>query len=116
MNQTLVERAAQLLAHVTYPGYTFRVGLGHGGVYLQGSYIEPCVETGAEEAQYTRKWLLSPYMTDSEIVQTAFKCVLTSAEHRVREHFTYKGKRIFGPHFNIEDLVKISDNAGARTE
>jgi hypothetical protein len=44
-------------------------------------------------------------MTRSELVQTAFKAVLTSIEHEAREQFTYKGARVFGPHFDIEALV-----------
>ena len=52
----------------------------------------------------TRKWLLSSHMTRSELAQTALKCVLTSVEHRVREHFLYRGERVFGPHFHVEAL------------
>jgi hypothetical protein len=33
---------------------------------------------------------------------------MTSAEHRVREHFSYKGKRIFGPHIDVEKLLEMS--------
>ena len=60
--------------------------------------------------QYTRKWPLSQYMVKSEVVQTALKCVLTSVEHRVREHFLYKGERIFGPHFDVEALYELAKN------
>jgi hypothetical protein len=46
-------------------------------------------------------------MVRSEIVSTAFKCVLTSAEHRCREHFSYKGERIYGPHYDVDALVEV---------
>jgi hypothetical protein len=46
-----------------------------------------------------------------EIVQTALKCVLTSAEHRVRESFTYGGKRCYGPHFHVNALAAIAESA-----
>jgi hypothetical protein len=36
---------------------------------------------------------------------------LTSAEHIVREHFTYKGVRIFAPHFDVDALVLMANAA-----
>lgn len=117
-NDELIVQAWLVLDRVRFPDYTFEVRESHGGVHLQAYYTEPNVITGVEEEQRTRKWLLSPHMTDSEIVLTAFKCCLTSMEHRTREHFTYRGSRIFGPHFDIEDLVEICDkgrnDAGGR--
>lgn len=116
----LVERATAVLAPVVFvlgEEYLFEVREGHGGVFLQGLYYDRDIYTGRRELQHTRKWLLSPSMTDSEIVQTAFKCAITSAEHRTREAFTYKGARIFGPHFDVDDLVKLCrgrEDAGGR--
>lgn len=56
-----------------------------------------------------RKWYISPYMTDGEILQTIFKAILTYDEHEIREKFLFKGKRIFGPHHSLEDLMRIKD-------
>lgn len=112
VNDLLIKRAYAILSNVDYLQYTFHVSEGHGGVYLQATYVEPDVRTGEQDIQYTRKWLLSPHMTDSEIVQTAFKCALTSAEHRVREWFKYKDHAIFGPHYDIEDLVQLQQRGG----
>jgi hypothetical protein len=85
---------------------------------MQGHYIDKDIYTGKMEAQFTRKWLLSPAMTDSEIVQTAFKLCMTSFEHRCREGFRFMGARIFGPHFDVDDLVKLCkdgrEDAGGR--
>ncbi len=57
--------------------------------------------------QTGRKWMLSPHMTKSEVVQTAFKAVMTAIEHETREKFRYRSTAIFGPHFNVDDLVLI---------
>jgi hypothetical protein len=54
-----------------------------------------------------RKWLLSPHMTNSEIVTTAFKALLTAVEHELREKFTYKGQAIFDPHMDVDRLVAL---------
>lgn len=119
-NDELVHWAMKVLAHVECLGYKFVVREGHGGVFLQANYQEQDVYKGPDstwETQYTRKWLLSPEMTESEVVQTAFKCVLTSMEHRTREHFKFHGARIFGPHFDVKDLVALCqdrENAGGR--
>lgn len=115
----MIARIQQLLTHVVFQNYNWEVRRGHGGVFLRAWYMEADVYSHKPEKQYTRKWLLSPHMTDSEIVQTAFKCCLTSMEHRTREDFTYKGKRVFGPHFDIEDLVRLCrkrENAGGRPQ
>lgn len=76
--------------------------------YLQAYYVEKDVDTGKDELQKTRKWLLSQHMVKGEIVQTALKCVLTSMEHRAREHFKYKGELIFCPHFDIDVFVEAA--------
>jgi hypothetical protein len=49
-------------------------------------------------------------MTTSEIVQTAFKAVMTSQEHIAREFFTYRGKQVFGPHFDVEKLADLCES------
>lgn len=92
-----------------FENYAFRLldtsDAGHW--YLQAVYLHPDIVTGLPERQYTRKWLISQHMTKSEIVQTAFKCCITSMEHRCREAFKYRGKRIFGPHFDVDALHRI---------
>lgn len=121
-NEMLIERAGKIIARIEFINYHIFLGTGHGGVYLRASYLEADIYGGPQaekEIQYTRKWLLSPHMTESEIVFTSFKCCATSFEHRSREYFTYKGARIAGPHFNVNDLVALCithgrENAGGR--
>lgn len=89
-----------ILANVKYKDWRFVVGREvHGAPYLQlqwtGENGFPCT---------SRKWLLSDHMTKSELVQTAFKAVLTAEEHEVREMFLYKEAAIFGPHFDVDDM------------
>ena len=94
--------------------YLFRVREAHGGILLTGEYYEPDIITGVNALQVTRAWRLTPFMTKSEIVQTVFKCCITSMEHRTREAFTYKGKRIFGPHFDVDALHRICNQLDYR--
>lgn len=91
------------------PYFFFVTQDGRGAIYLHAEYDEPDSTTGKIEIQRTRRWFLSPEMTRSEIVQTVFKCVMTSMEHRAREWFKYKQRAIFGPHFSVDDLVELAD-------
>lgn len=101
-----------VIEQISFPDYTFNITEdSRGAWYLQGMYEEPDTVTGNMELQLTRRWFLNPEMVTSEIVQTVFKCIMTSMEHRAREWFKYKGAPVFGPHFDVEALVAIC-NAG----
>jgi hypothetical protein len=113
--QMTIQRAREILGSVFYPSYTFNATVdGRGEMYLQGEYLEPDIYTGKLEVQNTRRWFISPEMTKSELVQTAFKLIMTSMEHRVREHFQYNGRLVFGPHFNVDNLWEIANQIELR--
>lgn len=97
----------EAINQIKFMDYTFVLLNDGDRTYLQGQYDEADIVTGKTELQKTRKWILSPHMTRSEVVQTAFKCALTSMEHRTREHFLYKGERVFSPHYDVEALVEL---------
>ena len=106
-----VSRMREVLALCSHPEYEFLVLVdGRGAIYLQGGYLEADTETGTVERQLTRRWFLSPEMTESEIVQTVFKCVITSMEHRVREWFRYAGNPVFAPHLDVHALWQICED------
>lgn len=105
-----IDEMRAVVAEVKFPSWVFVVKDGHGGIHLQGFFKARDATTYVGWRNHsTRKWLLSPYMTKSEIVQTAFKCVLTAVEHEAREFFTYKGKPIFGPHFDVDALRDLAE-------
>lgn len=82
--------------------------------YLQVSFqAEDNYDIDTEiRLQSGRKWFLSRYMTRSEIVQTAFKAIISAVEHEAREEFTYKGVAIYGPHFDVEALHELASSGG----
>lgn len=96
-----------VLRQVRFRDWNFHVSSTARRDYLQVAFMAPDVGMSHIEAQYGRKWLLQPDMTDGEIVQTALKAILCAMEHEVREEFTYKGEAIFGPHYDIESLVDL---------
>lgn len=105
-----IEEVREIVSQISYEDYEFKVLDYSGMMLLQGRYVEPDIITKDPTDQHTRKWYISSHAVASEIVQTALLCVLTSAEHRVREHFFYKGKRVFGPHFDVEALHELAVN------
>ena len=99
-----------ILSNIQYKNWKINVFSDADRVYLQVSFISSCSKTGKSELQKGRKWLLSPFMTKSEVVATAFKACLTAEEHECRENFLYKNSLIFGPHFDVDRLVDLCDN------
>ena len=98
------------LKDVRYKDWDIHVLMDGERAYLQLGFWA-CDTTragkGPREYQKSRKWMLSPYMTKSEVVQTAFKAIMTAEEHETRENFIYKNKPIFGPHFSIDALFSV---------
>lgn len=110
-----VDEMIAIVAECTFPDYQFNVWEdSRGAVYLQGSYQEPDTITNKWEVQKTRRWLLSPHMTKSEIVGTCFKCLMTSQEHKAREWFKWRGKAIYQPHHDVDDLWRVCDRVDTR--
>jgi hypothetical protein len=117
MNCQTYDRILQIVNNVKFPGYNFELdvgGYGNDFYYVQVYYDEPDVMTGINETQYGRKWLIEPDATEGQIVSTLFKAILTSLEHRCREHFTYRQVPVFCPHFDINDLVDLNETHKVR--
>jgi hypothetical protein len=99
-----------VLYRVAYKGWQFRVGGEPGRLWLQVAFSAPDNDTDDRAwltQQHGRKWLLSEHMTDSEVVQTAFKAVLAAEEHEARETFLVDGVAVLGPHFDLFKLAAL---------
>ncbi|MEM9827487.1 MAG: hypothetical protein AAF958_12920 [Planctomycetota bacterium] len=66
-------------------------------------------ESGRHEQMKGRPLLVDPAMTDSEFVQTCWLAVQLFEEHEMREHFTFRGEAIFGPHHNVHKLAEFAN-------
>jgi hypothetical protein len=100
-------RFTAIIAECQFDSWRFIVAADGERAYLQVEADGPCAVSGETLTWRGRKWWLSPHMTKSEIVQTAFKAVLTAVEHEARESFRYRGQAIFGPHFDVDQLVRL---------
>ena len=78
---------------------------------IQMSYMEPDVEKPGSEPveQKTRKWHVSPYSTESEVIETCWAMVCRSQLHVASEHFKYKGRRVYSQHFDVQARIEMCD-------
>lgn len=60
------------------------------------------------------KAYLNPAATRSELAQTAFGLFNAYEHHECREWFTFAGKRVYGPHFDVLALAEIADRTEHR--
>ena len=82
--------------------------ISQGRIFLQVCYSAPCTKTGIEDTWKGRKWYLSEFMTDDEIVKTAWCAFEAAVKHEVMEGFKVDGIVLFNPHINFEELLKVS--------
>lgn len=103
------EEVRAILNDVKFMDREIRLLRKKDGYLLQIQYWEQDVENpeGPLVLQRARKWYLSPYSTETEIVETAFKACRVSMDHVLKEHFLYKGHRVYSPHFKIEARIQM---------
>lgn len=109
MKKTLKD-VEDIVRNVSFMDRSLRLGVMGHGYFLQVQYLEEDINTGKVELQKARKWYVSPWATETEIVETAFKACRTSMDHVLKEHFLYKGRRVYSPHFGINARIAMCDN------
>jgi hypothetical protein len=127
-NGTQIQK--MLDAEVRYKDWKFVVQsrdvLGHLGpvdvdIRLRAEWTGADAATGKPELQQSRWWPLRPEMVKTEIIQTAFLCVLKSEEHEIRETFKYLDfngdwSAPFNSHIHIDTLAAASHDVDVRTD
>jgi hypothetical protein len=99
-----------ILDQITFRDRRFRLLEKGDGYLLQVEYMEADVdrpENPMPVVQRGRKWYVSPFSTETEVVETAFKAIKTSMLHVTQEHFLYQGQRVYSPHINIRARLHI---------
>lgn len=76
-------------------------------LFIQLIYSSPCTTTNTVEEWKGRKWYLSPYSTDDEIVKTVYLAFEVAVKHEILEGFKVDGLPIFNPHVDFEALLKV---------
>lgn len=85
-----------------------------GNTYVQVTCQRPDTYTGEFGTGRGGRRILSPEQSDSSIVRTVFAAFIAYEEHEMREGFQYQGKRVFGPHIDVDALVEVADRIEKR--
>lgn len=81
----------------------------NGRIFIQITYNSKCNKSGELQKWSGRKWYLSDFMTEDEIIKTCFSAYKSVVEHEIMETFKVDGIVLFNPHVNYEELLKISN-------
>lgn len=97
-----------VVARCRYPGFEFKVS----GTPDEPWFQVVCPEgtdtaTGAPMAWKGRKWKLSKWMTDTEIVQTVWAAVQRALLHEASELFRFDDCAIYDRHLSVHRLVDL---------
>jgi len=109
MQRKSLTEVQTIVKNVAFMDRKFRVLEKGDGFVLQLEYMEADITTGKVEKQRARKWYVSAFSTETEIVETAFKACRVSMDHVLKEHFTYEVQRVYSPHFNVRARIMLSE-------
>lgn len=104
-----LEEVEDILSRVKYKDWTLRVlGKGEDTILCQWIFKAKDNDNPDDKELYEqrcRKWYISAYSTDSEIIRTAYKAVKEAEAHEVDENFKFAGISIFNPHVDLLELA-----------
>lgn len=76
-----------------------------GGFLFQIRFKDADINTGEMMWQHCRKWFISSWSTETEVVRTVYKAIFAAEEHEICEKFKYKNASIYNPHTPVGVLV-----------
>lgn len=88
--------------------------------YFCFEWNDTCNFTGKPLLSRTSKYYLSPYMTDTEVVNRVFLAAMKGEEHETRERFQYRPsdetewRAPYNTHIDINCLYDIADQYDVR--
>lgn len=105
------ESLEKFVSEFEFNDWNFNLKFKNDGPYLQITFMASDNMNPDSELslQSCRKWMLSYYMTDDEVVGTAWKAVEAAVLHEAREQFKWKDEPIYRPHIDPQVLWDISN-------
>lgn len=76
--------------------------------YVQIACWRPDAFTGEMDFGYSSRVEISPQSSDQQVVGAIFGLFKGYWEHEAREHFQWRGRRIFGPHISLDALWEVA--------
>lgn len=108
---------SRVTAEVFGKKFKYRIEADNNGTYfLQVIYDDVCRIDGEVREWHGRKWRLSGYMIEDELIKTAYVAFESAVKHEVMEGFKVDNLVLFNPHVNFEELLKISNKEVRRNE
>jgi hypothetical protein len=86
-----------------------------GRFYFQITCYRKDVITDEWGTGHGGKAYLSEHATDSELVGTVFALYKSYVEHEARETFTWQGRRVYGPHMDVDALWEVARRVDIRS-
>src|SRR6266436_7796266 len=103
-----LKQVKEIVSCLRYKDWWFFIRTRKGEMYLQVEFVARDSGSGPAAMQKGRKWFVSKHATESELVFTALKAVLTAEEHEAREEFRYLGRAIVNPHISVKTLWRVA--------
>lgn len=108
-NRAELVRLMTVVSRIQFPGVHVELENKEHGLALRVHCPNGvCAVTGEAAPWEGRAWPVSLSITNGDLVQTAFKAILTAVEHEARELFTFQGERVMDPHRNMP-LIEVYD-------
>ncbi len=107
---TPYDRVAKIIAKIRYPERCLILTDHETHLTIHVEYYEQDVDDPNKDItlQKSRRWLIEPDATETDVVATCFAAIMRSFEHVVREHFLYDGRPIYTPHHTLDLLSFIT--------
>lgn len=102
-----LSRIHEIIQEVNCPPWKITMTVGRRNFIAVSCPGDRCAVTGEPYAWKGRKWMISEWMTETEVVNTCLKAVLAAAEHEIRERFHYQGVSLYNPHIKVQDLIEL---------
>lgn len=105
------DEVQSILGDIHFMDWNLRLLEKGDGFLIQWVFMDIDIDnpSGPMVPQHCRKWYVSPYSTTTEIVETAWKAAWVAMLHETKEKFTYKGRRVYSPHFDVEARIAMCD-------
>lgn len=91
-----------IISKVDYLDWKIRLGEMGDGWFIQVQFDAPDSESGLIETQHCRKWYISKWMTDTEVVDTIYAAFERAVLHEFKETFRFDNRAIYNPHTSTE--------------
>lgn len=105
LNLELVE---SVVSRVSFRGWRFIVGELGDGFYVQAAFpAEDSDNPGVTTEQKGRKWYISRFALQDEIIKTCWVAVELALRHEALESFHLDGVAIFHPHTVCDALLAM---------